>query len=521
MNMDNLPFKCLPPSRAQQIQGMFQDTISSRERERAIASRFLNDAEKELKEIQLEMGKAERDVSAFKDKHVLSKECMETFHSPLPPIHGLPPEVLTKIFAIHCVNVPISTRVIPDIISISQVCRLWREIVLSTPSLWSDFEVTGSYYPRSSSGEIQEDMVEMFALIRKVRLFMERSKNVPLTLTLSLGVGGAKMQELLSILVESAERWKSLDIRSVDFHHPVLEPLSCRLSSLQSLTLSCHRRWRSAGPLPITLFEHCEALTSVELDTDPSNHWSLLRLPWRHLTKLETFFIDGSSLASLLQECPRLKVLKLIGYKYSNTQTISPIALSHLETLSAYGRSTPLLLGDLFLPNLTTLDFEDYGIENWIDDTHLIVEFLQRSSCTVLNLTFMLSPESIRVEETLAFLRLFPSLRTLSVESGSPIVIENFIAPFLEALSSLFPRLIALTLVADCDKESHSAFIEQLLSVVLPRDSPESDTQRPGAGIAGLRPLIISIKGPDRQPASGEDFTNIQHLRDVGLRVCM
>ncbi|KAL0569043.1 hypothetical protein V5O48_012928 [Marasmius crinis-equi] len=485
------------------MQGMFRNLVSSRKRERRIASRSLDDAQKEPEETWVEIGRAEMDRSTIEDNRVLFFESIETFHSLLSPIHGLPTEILTAIFAIHCVSVSTSTRGIPDIISISQVCRLWREIILSTPLLWSDFEVTS---PRPTSWEIDEDIQGMSALIRKVRLFLERSRNVPLTLTLSLRAWG--MQELLSTLVESAERWKSLDIGSVDFHHPVLQPLSRRLSSLQSLALNCNHWWSSDGPFPITLFEHCEALTSVELHTDPSKHWSLLRLPWGQLTKLETLLMDGPSLAPLLQECPRLKVLKLVGYKYSNTQTTSPITLPHLETLYVRGRSLPSLLGDLCLPNLTTLDFEDYSIENWIVDTHLLVEFLQRSSCTIVNLAFALPTQSTRVEKTLAFMRLFPSLQTLSIGSESCPVIENFIAPIQGALSSLFPRLLALTVVPDCDSESHSASIEQLLGVVLPRDGPESDNQRPGSAIAGIRPLIISIKAPKRQPGSKEDIAH-------------
>ncbi|KAL0564002.1 hypothetical protein V5O48_018055 [Marasmius crinis-equi] len=468
MKKDAFPFQYFTPSRAQRIQGMFRNLIFSRKRKRGVASRSLDDAQKEPN------------------------------HSLLSPIHRLPPEILTEIFAILCVTVLISPQEIPDIMSISQVCCLWREIVLSTPLLWSDFEVTSRYYACSSSGKVQEDIEEMSALIDRVRLFLERSRNVPLTLTLSIEVGGAKMQELLSILLESADRWKDLDIRALYFRRPVLELLSRHLSSLQSL-----------------------ALTYNTLNTDPSRHWSLLRLPWGHLTKLEALFVDGPSLAALLRKCPRLKVLKLIGYTYSNTQTTSPITLSCLETLFLRGKGTPLLLGDLSLPNLTTLDFEDHYIGNWINDTHLIVESLQRSSCTIVNLAFGLPPILTRAEEMLAFLRLFPSLQTLSIESDRRDAIEHFIAPILGARSFLFPRLLALTLVARCYKKAQSAFIKQLLSVVLPRGSPELDNQRPGAGIAGLRPLIISIKGPERRPASDKDFANIQRLRDVGLRVSM
>ncbi|KAL0565798.1 hypothetical protein V5O48_016220 [Marasmius crinis-equi] len=169
----------------------------------------------------------------------------------------------------------------------------------------------------------QEPMSELCRLAGMVRLFLERSKDTPLTFALSVfGEDKPEIPEFLSLLVESADRWKHVDLDASDFPHLIFRPLSRRPSSLTSLRLY----WSSRDVLsqPIGLFENCKALTCVRLRNDAVFfQWSLLRLPWEQLTRLEVC-IDS-----------RLKDLELVGCGYfeSEPPPTAPITLPHLENL--------------------------------------------------------------------------------------------------------------------------------------------------------------------------------------------
>ena len=78
------------------------------------------------------------------------------------PVNRLPPEVLGLI--------PSSLRSKRDLINATAVCRHWRNILLSSPDLWSDIDCSGS------RGPLREHMF---------RECLERSRTVPLNVRLT------------------------------------------------------------------------------------------------------------------------------------------------------------------------------------------------------------------------------------------------------------------------------------------------------------------------------------------------
>ncbi|KAL0569041.1 hypothetical protein V5O48_012926, partial [Marasmius crinis-equi] len=273
---------------------MSRDTVPPRN------SQVLADAEKELNDISK--------AYAYNSR--------EALHS---PVHRLPPEILTRIFTINRVRARLALALarriqIPDVFPISQVCRRWRGIILSTPSLWSDFGM-GGYVLENKDQQAQAGFA------RTVRLFLERSKSAPLTLMFTvlkdnrwLREDKDEIPEHLSLLVDSAERWKDVSVFIEDFAHPVFRLLSSpssgrtRLSSLHSLHLESHG-FHQEIPQPFDVFEHCESLVSVRLD-NLSSQWSSFRLPWRQLTRLDVSCINSpTQVTLLLRECPRLRNL--------------------------------------------------------------------------------------------------------------------------------------------------------------------------------------------------------------------
>ncbi|KAL0569045.1 hypothetical protein V5O48_012930 [Marasmius crinis-equi] len=436
------------------------------------------------------------------------------------PIHRLPLEILTRIFVINCAGVRLMPM--PDVFSISQVCRRWREILLSTALFWSDFRVSGTGYDL----ERKEGQAE---LAPTVRLFLERSKNHPLTLVFlvlseDFRREEYKIPEHLSLLVESAERWKDVRVYVEDFVHPIFGLLlssssgRTRLSSLQSLGLTGDKYHDI--PQPFDIFEHCESLISVRLDT-LSSQWLSLRLPWKQLTTLHVSHIDSSTqVLLLLRECPRLRSLTLGACDfYSIPPLTSPtiITLSNLESLSMPNcNHVSVLVGHVTLPRLSTLRVQDAKFDPVVpvpEQGGAFVEFLRRSACTITHLAFWLpESESVRVEDIVSFLRLFPFLRTFELEALYPCgpwnaydnIMEIDIGIVLTALASAaLPRLGELRIDARWEH-----VFERLCDAVL-------DDQL----VALLRGLIIWIE--TLEPATELDLESLRRLWEVGVRVDM
>ncbi|KAL0569044.1 hypothetical protein V5O48_012929 [Marasmius crinis-equi] len=494
MDVSDFTSSSLPPE-------TFRDTVSPRD------SQVLVDAEKELNEISKEGILA----NAYNSPEALRS-----------PIHRLPPEILTKIFAINCVGARLAFAGgigMPDVFSISQVCRRWREILLFTPSFWSDFQM---YYP--------ENKGQQAGIARMTRLFLERSKNVPLTLMFLVPwetPWRAEKPDHLSLLVESAERWKNVDMIVEDFFHPFFRLLSERrlgLCSLQSLELKCGIDGPKFLIVPLNVFERCASLVSVRLN-DLSSEWRSLRLPWKQLTRLQVCRINSLDLIPLLGECPRLRDLTLEACSLSDTPggrttswaTSTMITLPHLETLSMPDCDhIPDLLGHLTLPRLSFLRFQDSQSDLAVREMERIVEFLHRSACTITQLAFQ-PPGSTSgigpgVEEIVSFLCLFPSLQTLSLE---PVRYRHFekipydeidaiVTVLVVLASAALPRLEELIIDA---RKRPVRVLEHLCAVV-------EEDQRV---ITSLRGLIIWIESSRR--ASEQDLESLRRLREVGVRM--
>ncbi|KAF9255266.1 hypothetical protein L218DRAFT_884536, partial [Marasmius fiardii PR-910] len=176
----------LPHEQALKIQKMFRSTISSSER--SIISQFLNDAEKELKEYQTEINRLNATILSLENKRDRLRSRITNYRSLLSPIHRLPPEILTNILAYGCgATEHLVYMVLPSVVSFSMVCGRWRELALSTPSLWSNIAIDLESWIGVLVGECVADVegslkIIMPLAVRIVKMFLSRSGTCPLTL---------------------------------------------------------------------------------------------------------------------------------------------------------------------------------------------------------------------------------------------------------------------------------------------------------------------------------------------------
>ncbi|KAJ7689333.1 hypothetical protein B0H17DRAFT_1180320, partial [Mycena rosella] len=108
---------------------------------------------------------------------------------------------------------------------LAPVSHYWRCVALATPRLWSSFFIRSYRGPQ---------------VLQLLQLFLERSKNAPLSIVLKLGLPN---EEIVGELVKHAERWIKFTVDSMSWsginspYLALLAPVCGRLQRLEELSL--------------------------------------------------------------------------------------------------------------------------------------------------------------------------------------------------------------------------------------------------------------------------------------------
>ena len=178
---------------------------------------------------------------------------------------SLPIELQNEIFFLCISPFPrLSIKEAP--IVLARVCSTWRSIVLSTPRLWSSFEV-------EIQGLGPSALLHDTRLMRRMKLWLERSCCSPLSVRLvynSVGrVSDDRSTQLLAALVSQARRWKNA--------HFTLPAAS--IAKFQSFPPNSFPALRSLT------FKVASGVRSSP--SDPPLNILAMNIPWRQLTGLD------------------------------------------------------------------------------------------------------------------------------------------------------------------------------------------------------------------------------------------
>ncbi|KAF8871803.1 hypothetical protein CPB85DRAFT_1445327 [Mucidula mucida] len=163
--------------------------------------------------------------------------------------------------------------------TLSFVCRRWRDIVLSSPQLWTylelDIDDHGAHItPRQ--------------LAYKMTLFIEQSKGLPLFFHLS-STHDIANHPIFPVLEVSLPRWKHL---SIDLPRSTLQCLSGNIfSSLEHLVILDVEEESDEGD-DLAVFDTTNAPNLRVLEVDAQVPWQLFEhfaLPWTGLRKVVDF----------------------------------------------------------------------------------------------------------------------------------------------------------------------------------------------------------------------------------------
>ncbi|KAJ7664663.1 hypothetical protein DFH06DRAFT_1188302 [Mycena polygramma] len=195
--------------------------------------------ESEIPRLRAELAKAEADYIALKDHSAAVR-------SLLAPIRRLPSEILVHIFdqcehPIRNPPDPVSNAYMlageladvarKPLLTVSQVCSRWHDIVVGTPTFWNTIRVYGLWLWRTRMSSRKTTNLMKFAL--------DRSGNTPLTfrIVLSFADSDNYCTPALKLLAEHCERWKTVHLCCRPSQIPDLRGIKGKLPLLETLEL--------------------------------------------------------------------------------------------------------------------------------------------------------------------------------------------------------------------------------------------------------------------------------------------
>lgn len=399
----NIGTRVTPPS-VQEILG--SNRVPSEADARSIRRAIL-EAQKDLLKLDLEIARVQVVIDQLsQDRSALDSYLMD-HRALLSPARRMPPEVVTEIF-MRCLedgsdpHSSSSKNRIP--LLLSQICRAWRSVALSTPRLWSSLATTFTESNQMSKAALTE-------------IWLSRSGACPLTLSM-LSSEDVFNQIVMDMIIPYSRRWKSVDLRLPKSVLGLLNKLpKDSLPLLESLTLrfSPENRHISERRQRITIFESAPRLRRVTLESTLSSLWITPTLPWSQLTHF-TSTVPGAvrDFIHVMHRCINLEKCHITPSSMVENYIGPPIRLPSLWSLSTNGYLWNFLY-NLTLPALRDFTFRYDAREYHPFWPHAPFESLLSQAWCPLE-RFSLINVAMDTREFIACLQLMPSLRELDVE---------------------------------------------------------------------------------------------------------
>ncbi|KAF5353518.1 hypothetical protein D9756_008021 [Leucocoprinus leucothites] len=280
-----------------------------------------------LEQGALKLQDLEDEVSRLQDlsdKLSLEKQALTTFvdsHAALlSPSNRLPPDILQEVFY-HCL--PTTHNAIMSIteapLSLGRVCSRWRQIVYSTPKLWTSIHIVASTTPSIKPRPV--DLARMDA----ISSWLSRSGVLPLSISLYRDFPSPWMKETtyyqfppeIDIITAHKHRWKSVQLQLQDVNwlpNFLLQLQSRDVPLLGDLRIKYTEPTPEAEQIaaPLSLAHgllNAAQLSSLSLPASLATNPSL-PIRWRNLTALELVYnwsFDFDKFAGIVMRCSNLE----------------------------------------------------------------------------------------------------------------------------------------------------------------------------------------------------------------------
>ena len=458
------------------------------------------DAKSELEWLQDEIALAMARVRQLKNQRQPIQSYIKLREAIFAPVRQLPTEILLEIFLIASPSVSI-TAIAGFPWKLGHVCGRWRDVVLSSPKLWSYIDLGFLDKHISNRRGVQACNV--------LKLCLARSGQHPLSIHVRAHKQNVKIsRDIVKIALQVRNRWKYLRYTSENWAQidvsDALFPPTLNLPMLQRLSIDPPRHYRLSIVSP--------SLESLNIGSSSDLSVRTLTQAWPRITHLTlSLRIDPDDFAGTLLQLPELSELNIL-YLYRCDRPSIPVHLDRLLILRT-GLEHPII-DNLTTPNLRTLmvngDSSTAASSESVPGSQIIADLVQRSHCSIFHL--ILSSWHLSIRDLLGIVGVTPNVEHLDLFIRQRNELWEHLM-YKEDLT-LLPRLHTLNLDIVFPFECRD-----VVRVVKSRAAPPSNLEGHGSSPGRLRSLSLRHPHVKKNKARLE----IQHLDQLrgfgGLKV--
>ncbi|SJL14782.1 uncharacterized protein ARMOST_18250 [Armillaria ostoyae] len=388
------------------------------EAEKTALRSLVDEAPSTLANLDQQIIEARQMLDSLIQKRQVAESDFDDAKTLLHPIRSMPQDVLREIFH-YCVpdweeiiSGPHQARY--DSLdprfppwTISHVSMTWKDISLSLPDLWTCITLDFRKY----------EALNMRAIMTKVALFLERSKNMDLFVTLLSPDTPLSDHPAFALLDLSAPRWRKF---AACIQRPCLQALSgTYFNRLQKLLVVVRPINRNIMTGTVKTFQKTRSLRWAVIRGDET--WDSFPLPW---SSIETYVCDSLRRAhwDRLKRLTALKSLEITNRSQvifnpselpqTTLPTVTSLRISEPRSDTGLEMTTKVIQNNLLiLPSLSTLDI------HFRRDKTPVFPFSHQfpnSLTTLIIRDAMESPDGI--QRVLEFFETVPYVRTLGID---------------------------------------------------------------------------------------------------------
>ncbi|KAK0482641.1 hypothetical protein IW261DRAFT_1045681 [Armillaria novae-zelandiae] len=405
-------------------------------------------------------------------------------------ISKLPNEILSEIFVAY------SRFRLHDICDVEgprlleMVCAWWRDIVISSPRVWSSFSMVAR---QDSDGDCT-------LMISALQTYLSRSASCPLSFTFASRSSSSHL--LLDLLVSHSDRWMNVAFDMPSCLYQSLTPIHNHLPLLHSLSLKDTTALQNESiRTDLSSFQFAPRLQELTL----CGSWNLIQdsFPWHQLT----YFCDEGGRCTpplnILLSMSRLEELiyrPTAKYILTTTETYVLPQLKRIRILSGYHLN--VFLDSVSTPSVQEITLDDMCFRY---ETKCVTQILQnlltrsRTCLMTLNIDYLAPGDASHL------LRLFqctPHLTTLGIQYWSSPELSKLCRALAEDCSIL-PDLQTLRLQSDL-----TTAVYDVVDMIECRWSPGNDKRLQSVKLSGYPIYDIS------------SLLSLRRFSEEGLDVC-
>ncbi|KAK7031599.1 ABC protein [Favolaschia claudopus] len=355
------PFKRIPDAR---LETLNKSNESPEESELGLIHSVISCADARIAFLDNEIPKIRAKLMKFEEERASLIDHRQRNQAILSPLRRLPPELLGDIFSWTFSPLAESWGRHESMADtpwvLSHVCRRWRDICLSTPSLWACIliDYTASS-PRIPTLPLVNTRLQRAQRLKIHFYASDKSEHLP-------------QVEMLQLLLEHSSRWEELSLRLSPSIVPLLTTHSIPFPSLKRLWLEWDSAVTWAAMPPLNCFQAAPCLADCSIINDEG--FVPMVLPLHQFTRCELTrpWDEHGDLLQLGVNLVELRIFEGELWRAHDVIIQLPLlqrlSVSRLETLAHF--KTPSLDG-----------LSVYIFEQDVPEVDLLKSFLHRSEC--------------------------------------------------------------------------------------------------------------------------------------------